>query len=322
MWTPESVGIGQIYKIDSIKHHENVRDIKRWSTTGGVLLLGYERFRSLITKSMKAKEKHGEVSDDLESILLNEPSLVIADEAHTLKNAKSAVAKIAQRLKTKSRIALTGSPLNNHLEEYHTIVDWIAPGYLGSIVQFRDRYSEPIERGLYADSTASDKRTSIRKLHILKRDLDPKNNRADISAIEKDMPSKTEYFITVPLTELQREAYDIFVASMLQSVQDSSTRGGNAAIWDWIAMLGWLCHHPSGFVRKLEERQAKKIVRTQTNSIGDSSESSDETPVPEDGATTLLRKSRTTLQLTSLVLFRQPCKTPCRFSPTLITTRR
>ncbi|KAJ9612147.1 hypothetical protein H2200_003744 [Cladophialophora chaetospira] len=287
MWTPPDVQLGRIYKVDSINKKKNIADVLHWSRHGGILLMGYDRFRSSITSTRTAKDKGEKVPVDLEDILLNQPSLVIADEAHSLKNAKSKLSQLAKQLKTHSRIALTGSPLNNHLEEYHTMVDWIAPGYLGDIVQFRAKYSEPIEAGLYADSTAADKRLSIRKLHVLKRDLNPKINRADISAIEKDMPPKTEYFITIPLTDLQKEAYNIYVAAMLQSVGAGSIKGSNASIWDWIGMLGWLCHHPSGFVRKLKERQAKKSSEDDPGSTseypaGDLHDSSDGTPAPEE----------------------------------------
>ncbi|KIW97143.1 uncharacterized protein Z519_02535 [Cladophialophora bantiana CBS 173.52] len=280
MWTPDPAILGIIHKADSSRKQDNIRAITAWSKQGGVLLMGYERFRQSVMDSISAKDK-GTVLLSLEEILLNEPSLVIADEAHMLKNAKSKISQIAKRIKTKSRIALSGSPLNNHLEEYHTMVDWIAPGYLGNIVQFRSKYSEPIMAGLYSDSSAGEKRLSLRKLHVLKRDLDPKINRADLSAIEKDMPSKTEYFITIPLTDLQRQAYDIYVGHMLQSFKLMSgiSKGKNARIWDWIAMLSWLCHHPAAFVAKMKERDHEMC--NQDNNT-DPSDSTDETSAPDE----------------------------------------
>src|SRR6185437_10049388 len=99
-----------------------------------------------------------------------------------------------------------------------------------------------INIGLYADSTASERRLSLRKLHVLKRDLEPKISRADIAAIEKDMPSKTEFFITLPLTPLQAKAYDIYVRYLLSADSLSST--SNATLWGWLAVLLLLCNHP------------------------------------------------------------------------------
>lgn len=250
MWTPHQGVLGQIFKLDKAKK----AILRDWSTRGGVLLVSYRRFMLLIDKS----RTKGESKDkDVEKILLEEPNLVVADEAHMLKNARSKTGHFAKEFKTTSRIALTGSPLNNHLEEYHTMVDWIAPGYLGDIVQFRSKYSEPINEGLYADSSAYEKRLSLRKLHVLKRDLDPKINRADITAVEKDMPTKTEYFITLPLTDLQKQAYDIYVKYMLRIVSETP-RSRNTRIWDWINILGWICHHPSCFLEKLKDRESKR----------------------------------------------------------------
>lgn len=288
MWTTDESPIGHIYKIDGLKN-ENTIAIRDWSKSGGILLLGYDRFSRSITTSIKEKRK-GTVKVDLETILLEEPTLVIADEAHRLKNPKSILGQLAKRLKTISRIALTGSPLNNHLEEYHTMVNWIAPGYLGDIVQFRAKYSEPIQLGLYSDSTAYEKRLSLRKLHVLNKDLDPKINRADISAIEEDMPSKTEYFITIPLTDLQRQAYDIYVSFILQSIRTGGTKGSNTSVWSWMACLGWLCHHPAAFVRKLKERQ-EALTRGDKQELphdsedGDPAESNDDLVTSDEGQT-------------------------------------
>ncbi|EXJ93120.1 hypothetical protein A1O3_01677 [Capronia epimyces CBS 606.96] len=251
LWTPSNDVLGTIYKLDT----SNTGTLHEWSRHGGVLLTSYERFRRMVSKSIGAKDKGGHI--DVEKIFFEDPTLVIADEAHKLKNSTSTINQYAKRFKTTSRIALTGSPLNNHLEEYYTMVDWIAPGYLGTIVHFRSKYSEPIIEGLYSDSSAFERRLCLRKLHVLKRDLDPKINRADISAIEKDMPTKTEFFITVPLTELQKRAYNIYVKYMLETFSRTNAKSRNAKMWDWIAMLSWLCHHPFCFLIKLKERIAK-----------------------------------------------------------------
>ncbi|KAK7894156.1 hypothetical protein LTR67_006859 [Exophiala xenobiotica] len=278
MWTPDVTVLGTIYKHD--KPDPNI--VAEWSRTGGVLLTGYERFRGAIEKNEKAK-KQGNVQVDIGKVLLEVPNLVIADEAHRLKNASSTINKVAKRLKTTSRIALTGSPLNNHLEEYHTMVDWIAPNYLGDIVQFKAKYSEPIKDGLWADSTAFERRVSLRKLHVLRRDLDPKITRADISAIAKDMPPKTEFFITLPLTDIQKQAYNIYVKYMLQTMRgqkDKSSRTAN--IWAWINMLGWLCHHPSCFLSKMQERADREREERAEQGRADNQTSADEAHGPNE----------------------------------------
>lgn len=262
MWSPDREILGKIHKLDFPDDHA----VRTWAKSGGVLLVSYDRFRRMVKKSAQEKSNQSGSFKSLEKILLEEPSLVVADEAHKMKNAKSALTKVTQKFKTTSRIALTGSPLNNHLEEYHTMVDWIAPGYLGNMVQFKAKYSEPIKEGLYAESNAFERRLALRKLHVLKRDLDPKINRADISAIEQDMPSKTEYFITIAVTDLQKEVYNTYVHHMEQTL--FSGRGGHARLWGWIAILQLLCNHPSCCYAKLRERQ-RNLLENQAQFAGE-----------------------------------------------------
>lgn len=178
MWTPPTLPgelglLGTIYKISGDRNLKikTIRDWQKW--TPGVLIIGYESLRSLL----KNKNHSEDDKKYLENALLQDPCVVIGDEAHKMKNSKSVINKLAQTFKTTSRIALTGSPLNNHLEEYHTMIDWIAPGYLGTLVQFKAKYSEPIERGLFAESTRYEKRKSLERLYVLKRDLAPKIDR-------------------------------------------------------------------------------------------------------------------------------------------------
>ncbi len=252
MWSPNLQVLGGLFKITAgIGLLVKLRDLHEWATKGGVVIISYEMFRSLILnpKGRLNEEQHEQVQADL----LDSPGIIIADEAHKMKNAGSKVTQIAQRFRSTSRIALTGSPLANNLEEYHTMVDWIAPGYLGTMVQFKAKYTEPISAGLYEDSTSGEKRLSLRKLRTLGRDLEPKLHRMDITAIEKDMPPKTEFFITLPLTKPQIRAYNIYVEYLLNKNDPKSP--GNAKLWQWLHVLGLLCNHPSAFVHKLEERQ-------------------------------------------------------------------
>lgn len=291
MWTPDVALLGGIHKADTA----DTMPILEWSRSSGVLLISYERFRRLVAASEKSKH-NGERSVDMAKILLDEPHLVVADEAHKLKNPASSISKYAKKFETKSRIALTGSPLNNHLEEFHAMVDWIAPGYLGNLVQFRSKYSEPINEGLYAESTPVQKRVCLRKLHVLKRALDPKILRADISVIEKDMPTKTEFFLTVALTDLQKRAYDVFVKCMLDDVSQISEgasegssekavktnqKGRNARLWSWLSILSLLCHHPSCLLAKMKARASDE--QNSANHEGKSPDEGDaSTPTAEE----------------------------------------
>lgn len=250
--------VGQLRKVVAgSRPSERLHEITTWYNDGGVLIISYDLFRHYIhnkgTKS-RGPALNEVVHARVRKQLLEGPNVIVADEAHKMKNISSAITNAANQFRSKSRIALTGSPLANNLEEYFAMINWIAPGYLGDIVQFRARYVEPIQEGLYQNSTSYEKRQCLKMLQVLKRDLDPKINRADISVLKGSLKAKTEFVIMVPLTKLQEDAYRLYVKSMLGDTGDNEP--GNARLWDWLAILALLCNHPLCFKNKLLEREA------------------------------------------------------------------
>ncbi|RFU25247.1 hypothetical protein B7463_g11090, partial [Scytalidium lignicola] len=194
------------------------------------------------------EDSHTKVSKHL----LKGPNIIVADEAHKMKNAKSAITTVASGFRSTSRIALTGSPLANNVEEYHTMIDWVAPNYLGPIEEFRNKYVYPIQEGLWHDSTAMERRRALKLLGVLKEDVAPKVHRAGMSVLRGDLPPKKEFILTVPLTALQENAYILYVRSIVES-QDSIV--SQTTLWHWLAILSLLCNHPACFKAKLTERK-------------------------------------------------------------------
>ena len=259
MWTPQpsSENIGEIRKITStLRMPERLYEIREWSEKGGILILAYTLFSQLIINRVSGKEKKpilaAEEHTTVLHSLLKGPNIVVADEAHAMKLPKSETHKTTKRFRTQSRIALTGSPLANNLDEYFSIIDWIAPGYLGAREEFSYKYKEPIEAGLYQDSSPSERRKGLKMLQVLKTELEPKVNRADISALKGRLPGKTEFVIRVPLTDLQKQAYSLYVKSMLAA--SKATEPGAATLWAWLAILRLLCNHPKCFRDKLMDK--------------------------------------------------------------------
>ncbi|PKX96856.1 putative SNF2 family helicase/ATPase [Aspergillus novofumigatus IBT 16806] len=255
MWTPEESRIGPLRKVTAsmIAVSERLREVSDWDKEGGILIMSYDIFRKWIhnkeTKKMQKPLRDDEHAN-VKKWLLEGPNIIVADEAHKMKNSTSGISRAAVQFRSKSRIALTGSPLANNLTDYYTMVDWIAKGYLGEFPEFKANYVEPIEEGLYVDSTHYERRKSLKKLQVLKEILEPKVNRAAITVLEGDMPPKVEFVITVPLTELQRAAYDSYVDSVVQG----KTEVGTAKLWTWMAILGLCNNHPACFRDKLLSR--------------------------------------------------------------------
>ncbi|EEQ87067.2 hypothetical protein RJZ56_005834 [Blastomyces dermatitidis] len=257
IWTPNdpttSRNIGPFHKIlPTLQIEERLEGISSWYKKGGILLMSYDIFRALVlNKATKNRPPalDSRAHEKVRKHLLEGPRIIVADEAHKLKNRNAGVAEACRAFVSKSRIALTGSPLANNLSEYYAMIDWIAPGYLGDFVQFKAKYIEPIQEGLYADSSQWERRQSLKKLQVLKKDIDPKLNRADISVLKGSLPQKVEFVITVPLTPLQEQAYNAYIAAL--GAYDSV---GNPRLWDWLSILSLLCNHPGCFMEKLRDR--------------------------------------------------------------------
>ncbi|KAJ5833722.1 hypothetical protein N7474_002033 [Penicillium riverlandense] len=256
LWTSADSHLGTVRSIDITKHfgdfNKRIETIRAWGKEGGVLIISYDILRQLVqNKETKSRPKPltDEVHEEVKGYLVNTPNIVVADEAHKMKNPGSGVAQATSTFRTKSRIAMTGSPLSNSLEEYYYAVDWIAPGYLDDPATFKHIYMEPIVTGLDIDSTRSQRRRGLMKLKVLNGILAPKVDRADVSAIAADVPPKTEFLVAVPLTPLQKEIYNTYVDAVMKDGEMPNTQ-----LWEWIGFLQILCNHPYAFREKLLNR--------------------------------------------------------------------
>ncbi|CRG88610.1 Transcriptional regulator ATRX [Talaromyces islandicus] len=260
MWTPKEHGLGPIRKVVAADPLEDrLSTVDAWNSEGGVLILSYSLFRTWVEpkprkgpKSTPDDQDPAQASSKVRDQVLKGPRIVVADEAHQMKNKDSMLAKAAAMIESRSRIALTGSPLANNLIDYYAMVNWISPKYLDDIAVFRAKYLEPIEQGLFFDSTYQEQRRSLKKLQVLKEILTPKISRADISVLEGSLPRKVEFVITVPLTNVQKEAYNGYARSLL--AEKSGTSPTTTTILSWLGVLGLCCNHPACFYNKLEQR--------------------------------------------------------------------
>lgn len=84
-----------------------------------------------------------------------------------MKKRKSQFVRAMKALSTPRKIALTGTPLQNQLEEYHTLIETIRPGKLGPWKRFRNAFANPIKKGQAADSTPSQVKKMQKKSFLL-----------------------------------------------------------------------------------------------------------------------------------------------------------
>jgi len=140
---------------------------------------------------------------------------VVLDEAQAIKNPESQVARAAFGLKANFRLALSGTPLENRLEELWSLMHYANPGLLGGRRQFDDRVARPIADGQTAVAEQLRRRLRPFILRRLKRDVAP------------ELPPRTESVMHVSLDERERSVYDAVMAATRKEVVALLNEGGS-----------------------------------------------------------------------------------------------
>jgi len=175
--------------------------------------------------------------------------VVVLDEAQAIKNLGSQTARAAFELHGKFRIALSGTPVENRLEELWSAMHFANPGLLGGASDFQERYSGPIEQG---DPEAAQRlRTKIRPF-ILRR------TKAEVVP---ELPSRTDMVLHVELDDVERSVYDAVRVATKRDVADKMAQGGGvlAVLEALLRLRQAACH--SALVPGQTAESSSKIER-------------------------------------------------------------
>ncbi len=140
---------------------------------------------------------------------------VVLDEAQTIKNPDSQVAKAAHRLSAPFRICLSGTPVENRLDDLWSQMAFLEPGFLGSREAFVERYAAPIAGGDALKAQELRQRIRPFVMRRLKREVAP------------DLPPRTELVERCELSEAERTLYDALRAAAQKEVMEELARGGS-----------------------------------------------------------------------------------------------
>uniref|UniRef100_A0A8C5MW96 DNA helicase n=1 Tax=Leptobrachium leishanense TaxID=445787 RepID=A0A8C5MW96_9ANUR len=219
--------------------------LQRWQDDGGVLIIGYEMYRNLTqgrnVKSKKLKEIYQKTLVD------PGPDFVVCDEGHILKNEASAISKAMNSIRTRRRIILTGTPLQNNLIEYHCMVNFIKENLLGSVKEFRNRFINPIQNGQCADSTMIDVRVMKKRAHILYEMLAGCVQRRDYTSLTKFLPPKHEYVLSIRMSTIQCKLYRYYLEHLtgVGANPESGVRGKSGTkLFQDFQVLSRIWTHP------------------------------------------------------------------------------
>eukprot|EP00066_Takifugu_rubripes_P023463 XP_011612729.1 PREDICTED: DNA repair and recombination protein RAD54-like isoform X1 [Takifugu rubripes] len=193
-----------------------------------ILIISYETFR--LHAAVLHKGKVG---------------LVICDEGHRLKNSDNQTYQALNAMAAQRRVLISGTPIQNDLLEYFSLVHFVNAGILGTAQEFKKRFELPILKGRDADANEKDRQAGEEKLTELISVVNRCLIRRTSDILSKYLPVKIEQVVCCRLTPLQKELYQRFVrqAEPLDSLEEGGKM--NVSTLSSITSLKKLCNHPA-----------------------------------------------------------------------------
>jgi SNF2 family DNA or RNA helicase len=177
-----------------------VREAKRFAPDLKVSLYretGREKFLPRVGPGHLVVCSYGLAMRDIDAIAQKSWHTLVLDEAQAIKNSNSKTSQAIVSIKADWSIALSGTPVENHLGELWSVFHAVSPGVLGSWNEFAQQFAEPIER--YQDRRCRD---------LLARRISPFVLRRTKSEVLKELPPRTEVNLLVDLSPDERAKYE------------------------------------------------------------------------------------------------------------------
>nr|XP_042701050.1 DNA repair and recombination protein RAD54B isoform X4 [Chrysemys picta bellii] len=190
----------------------------------------------------------------LDQIQTIEFNLLICDEGHRLKNSSIKTTTALVSLSCERRIILTGTPIQNDLQEFYALIEFVNPGILGSLSTYRKIYEEPIIRFREPSATKEEKELGEKRAAELTRLTGLFILRRTQEIINEFLPPKKESILFCRPTALQLELYrkllsSRVIRSCLQGVLENSPH------LICIGALKKLCNHPCLLFKAIKEKE-------------------------------------------------------------------
>ena len=174
---------------------------------------------------------------DKDLLLAHKYRMVVLDEAQAIKNPATKLARTACQLKAEHRLALSGTPMENHLGELWSVFHFLMPGFLGDRETFRRVFRNQIE-----------KEGDAARQQLLASRVRPFLLRRTKEQVASELPPKQEVVQEIELTEGQRDLYESVRLSMHKRVRDEIEQRGlarsNIAILEALLKLRQVCCDP------------------------------------------------------------------------------
>lgn len=186
------------------------------------------------------------VSRDIELLEDKAFAYCILDEAQQIKNFRSKRAESVKNIMADHRLVLTGTPIENSLDELWSLFDFLMTGYLGTHSAFRTKYVAPIRE-----------RNDSKLLGEIKRRVAPFILRRTKREVLIELPEKTEQVTRVEMTRLQSDIYQTILQQVREEVLTSVKQFGfnrsHITVLAALTRLRQVCNHPQMILKDLDE---------------------------------------------------------------------
>ena len=182
---------------------------------------GRDRLRDQVPGVDVIVTSYGTLVRDLAFHLQREYRLLVADEASLLRNPDAEVSKALAKIQARGRIALTGTPIENRIQDLWAIFRFVAPGYLGDRKDFRERYE--------VASTDADPKAAAGLMERLRLRISPFVLRRTKQQVAKDLPDKIEIDEWLTLADDQAALYASLARSGLDELERIREQQGEGA---------------------------------------------------------------------------------------------
>ena len=186
---------------------------------------------------------------DVEDFQLIRWNRVALDEAQKIKNPQAASSQAVRSVEAPRRLALTGTPVENHLGELWSIMDMLNPGLLGTQGEFREKFSVPIER--HGDRGRARRLREMIRPFVLRRTKDDPE-------VAADLPEKMEMNVYTGLTGEQAALYEKITGDMLGRIDTASGIRRRGLILSVLTKLKQVCDHPA----LVEEGTPRTLIKS------------------------------------------------------------
>jgi superfamily II DNA or RNA helicase len=218
------------------------REVKKFGPTLKVLLhYGDQRAKGkAFASAIKGKDlivtSYSLVFRDAKEIQSTKWQGLVLDEAQNIKNSEAKQSQAVRQIEASFRIALTGTPVENRLQELWSILEFLNPGYLGPRNFFQRRFAIPIEK--YGD------RESLHTLRSLVRPFILRRLKTDKEIIQ-DLPEKQEMTVFCSLASGQAALYQKVVEESIANLESAEGIQRRGMILALLVKLKQLCNHPA-----------------------------------------------------------------------------